>query len=79
MDSAASPMGIFLVRERCGNAPYVGVGCPAGLTSWDMSDKMLDGAQVVIPPAPALVPRAKVIPESRPSTRARMWRKCAAG
>jgi len=32
------------------NAPYVWVGCPAGLSSWDMFDKMLQEAQVVITP-----------------------------
>ena len=32
------------------NAPYVWVGCPAGLSSWDMFDKMLGAAQVVLPP-----------------------------
>ena len=32
------------------NAPYVWVGCPAGLNSWDMFDKMLGEAQVVITP-----------------------------
>jgi LL-diaminopimelate aminotransferase len=32
------------------NAPYVWVGCPVGLTSWDMFDKMLGEAQVVITP-----------------------------
>jgi LL-diaminopimelate aminotransferase len=32
------------------NAPYVWVGCPAGLTSWDMFDRMLGEAQVVITP-----------------------------
>ncbi len=32
------------------NAPYVWVGCPTGLTSWDMFDKMLGEAQVVITP-----------------------------
>lgn len=32
------------------NAPYVWVGCPEGLTSWDMFDKMLSEAQVVITP-----------------------------
>lgn len=32
------------------NAPYVWVGCPAGLSSWDMFDKMLNEAQVVITP-----------------------------
>ena len=32
------------------NAPYVWVGCPAGLSSWDMFDKTLGEAQVVITP-----------------------------
>lgn len=32
------------------NAPYVWVGCPEGSTSWDMFDKMLNEAQVVITP-----------------------------
>jgi len=32
------------------NAPYVWVACPAGLTSWDMFDKMLSEANVVITP-----------------------------
>ncbi len=32
------------------NAPYVWVGCPAGLTSWQMFDKMLHEANVVITP-----------------------------
>ena len=32
------------------NAPYVWVGCPAGLSSWDMFDRMLQDAQVVITP-----------------------------
>ena len=32
------------------NAPYVWAGCPAGLSSWDMFDKMLNEAQVVITP-----------------------------
>ncbi len=49
-----------LLREACAsaglpvyggvNAPYVWVGCPAGLSSWDMFDKMLSEAQVVITP-----------------------------
>jgi LL-diaminopimelate aminotransferase len=49
-----------LLREACldlglpvfggENAPYVWVGCPAGLGSWDMFDKMLNEAQVVITP-----------------------------
>ena len=32
------------------NAPYVWVGCPGGLTSWQMFDKMLTEANVVITP-----------------------------
>jgi LL-diaminopimelate aminotransferase len=32
------------------NAPYVWVGCPRVLSSWDMFDKMLGEAQVVITP-----------------------------
>jgi LL-diaminopimelate aminotransferase len=49
-----------LLREACTavglpvfggvNAPYVWVGCPAGLSSWDLFDKMLHDAQVVITP-----------------------------
>ncbi|MDB4618312.1 LL-diaminopimelate aminotransferase [Akkermansiaceae bacterium] len=32
------------------NAPYVWVGCPEGVSSWEMFDKMLEGAQVVVTP-----------------------------
>ena len=32
------------------NAPYVWVGCPAGVSSWQMFDKMLNEANVVITP-----------------------------
>ncbi len=32
------------------NAPYVWVGCPEGLGSWDMFDRMLNEANVVITP-----------------------------
>ena len=32
------------------NAPYVWVGCPEGVSSWQMFDKMLEEAQVVITP-----------------------------
>jgi len=49
-----------LLREACAaaglpvfggvNAPYVWVACPAGLGSWDMFDRMLLEAQVVITP-----------------------------
>lgn len=49
-----------LLREAClalglevfggVNAPYVWVGCPNRITSWEMFDKMLGEAQVVITP-----------------------------
>ncbi len=49
-----------LLREACQsagltvfggeNAPYVWVGCPEGVGSWDMFDKMLNEANVVITP-----------------------------
>ncbi len=49
-----------LLRETCSeiglevfggvNAPYVWVGCPEGVDSWQMFDKMLHEAQVVITP-----------------------------
>jgi len=49
-----------LLREAClslglqvfggVNAPYVWVGCPQGVSSWQMFDKMLGEAQVVITP-----------------------------
>jgi LL-diaminopimelate aminotransferase len=49
-----------LLREAClslglnvfggVNAPYVWVGCPDGVSSWEMFDKMLGEAQVVITP-----------------------------
>ncbi len=49
-----------LLREACAaaglpvfgglNAPYVWVGCPAGISSWEMFDKMLHEAKVVITP-----------------------------
>ena len=49
-----------LLREACEglglkvwggeNAPYVWVGCPKGVSSWGMFDKMLEGAQVVVTP-----------------------------
>ena len=32
------------------NAPYIWVKCPGGLTSWEMFDKMLNDANVVITP-----------------------------
>jgi LL-diaminopimelate aminotransferase len=49
-----------LLREACvslglsvfggENAPYVWVSCPEGVSSWEMFDKMLQEAQVVITP-----------------------------
>ena len=49
-----------LLREACEkaglrvfggvNAPYVWVGCPAGVSSWEMFDRMLGEANVVITP-----------------------------
>ena len=49
-----------LLREACSaaglpvfggvNAPYVWVGCPEGIDSWGMFDKMLGEASVVITP-----------------------------
>lgn len=49
-----------LLREACQklglkvwggeNAPYVWVGCPKGVGSWGMFDKMLEEAQVVVTP-----------------------------
>ena len=49
-----------LLREACvnlglkvwggENAPYVWVGCPEGVDSWGMFQKMLEGAQVVVTP-----------------------------
>lgn len=49
-----------LLREACArvglpvfggrNAPYVWVGCPEGLDSWGMFDKMLNEANVVVTP-----------------------------
>ena len=32
------------------NAPYVWIACPEDLSSWDMFDKMLEEAQVVVTP-----------------------------
>ena len=46
------------------NAPYVWVGFPAGLSSWDMFDKMLDEAQVVITPRLRLG-RRRLLPHLR--------------
>lgn len=46
--AAASAAGLTVFGGE--NAPYVWVGCPAGLSSWDMFDKMLGEARVVITP-----------------------------
>jgi LL-diaminopimelate aminotransferase len=32
------------------NAPYIWVGCPAGLKSWELFDRMLNEANVVVTP-----------------------------
>ncbi|MES2996342.1 MAG: LL-diaminopimelate aminotransferase [Verrucomicrobiota bacterium] len=45
---AATALGLQVFGGE--NAPYVWVECPAGLSSWDMFDKMLTEAQVVITP-----------------------------
>ncbi len=45
---AASAAGLAVFGGE--NAPYVWVACPAGLSSWDMFDRMLRDAQVVITP-----------------------------
>jgi LL-diaminopimelate aminotransferase len=45
---AASAAGLAVFGGE--NAPYVWVACPAGLSSWDMFDRMLHEAQVVITP-----------------------------
>ena len=45
---AAAAAGLMVFGGE--NAPYVWVSCPAGLSSWDMFDKMLGEAQVVITP-----------------------------
>ena len=42
-------------RLYCGayggiNAPYVWVACPKGISSWEMFDRMLTDAKVVITP-----------------------------
>ncbi len=49
-----------LLREACAelgldvhggvNAPYIWVGCPRGVTSWEMFDRMLGEAHVVVTP-----------------------------
>jgi len=45
---AASAAGLAVFGGK--NAPYVWVACPDGLSSWDMFDRMLHEAQVVITP-----------------------------
>ena len=45
---AAAAAGLAVFGGQ--NAPYVWVACPPGLSSWDMFDKMLGEAQVVITP-----------------------------
>ncbi len=45
---AAASVGLSVFGGE--NAPYVWVACPEGLSSWEMFDKMLGEAQVVITP-----------------------------
>ena len=45
---AASAAGLAVFGGQ--NAPYVWAACPEGLSSWDMFDRMLEEAQVVITP-----------------------------
>ncbi len=45
---ACTEIGLKVVGGE--NAPYVWVACPEGHTSWDMFDKMLIEANVVITP-----------------------------
>ena len=45
---AATALGLKVFGGE--NAPYVWIACPAGVSSWDMFDKMLGEAQVVITP-----------------------------
>ena len=46
--AAATTAGLAVFGGE--NAPYVWAACPPGLSSWDMFDKMLNEAQVVITP-----------------------------
>lgn len=48
LSEACAAAGLPVFGGR--NAPYVWVGCPAGVDSWGMFDKMLREAQVVITP-----------------------------
>jgi LL-diaminopimelate aminotransferase len=45
---AAAAAGLPVFGGR--NAPYVWVGCPSGLGSWDVFDRMLSQSHVVITP-----------------------------
>lgn len=45
---AATELGLGVYGGE--NAPYVWIACPEGLSSWDMFDKMLEEAQVVVTP-----------------------------
>jgi LL-diaminopimelate aminotransferase len=45
---AATALGLKVFGGE--NAPYVWIACPEGVSSWDMFDKMLGEAQVVITP-----------------------------
>ncbi len=45
---AATELGLAVYGGE--NAPYVWIACPEGVSSWDMFDKMLEEAQVVVTP-----------------------------
>jgi LL-diaminopimelate aminotransferase len=78
-----------LLREACAsiglpvfgglNAPYVWVGCPEGLGSWEMFDRMLGQAQVVITPGAGFGAAARGISGSRPSIPGARSKRPAAG
>jgi hypothetical protein len=59
------------------NAPYIWVGCPNGVTSWQMFDKMLNDANVVITPGSGFGGE-KATSASAPSTAARTPKEVAA-
>lgn len=60
------------------NAPYVWVQCPDGLDSWQMFDKMLHEANVVITPGSGLVPGGKGSSAFPRLIHGKTWMKSAA-
>lgn len=60
------------------NAPYVWVQCPDGLDSWQMFDKMLHEANVVITPGSGFGSRGKVSSAFPRLIHGKMWMKSAA-